>query len=55
LGAVKTRIATGLSASDEELDYRRVADLARVVDETVTVENEHWQDVFGAKQIPEPV
>ncbi|MEQ1537941.1 MAG: hypothetical protein ABL928_03360 [Sphingorhabdus sp.] len=44
-----------MSASDEELDYRRVADLARAVDDTVTVEIEHWQDVFGGKQISEPV
>lgn len=55
LGAVETRIATLLSAPDEELDYRRVAHLARAVDETVVAEIEHWQDVFGGKHISVPV
>jgi hypothetical protein len=55
LGAVEARIATLLAAPDEELDYRRVADLARAVDETVVAEIEHWQDVFGGKHISVPV
>lgn len=55
LGAIETRIAVLLAAPDEEFDYRRVADLARAVDETVVSEIEHWQDVFGGKHISVPV
>lgn len=55
LDAVEKRIAALLAAPDEELDYRRVADLARAVDETVVAEIEHWQDVFGGKHISVPV
>lgn len=55
LAAVEKRIAALLTAPDDELDYRRVADLARAVDETVVAEIEHWQDVFGGKHISVPV
>jgi hypothetical protein len=55
LAAVEGRIGALLAAPDAELDYRRVADLARAVDEIVVSEIEHWQDVFGGKHISVPV
>lgn len=55
LAAVEKRIEALLAAPDEELDYHRVADLARAVDEIVVSEIEHWQDVFGGKHISVPV
>lgn len=55
LEAVERRIATLLAAPDDELDYGRVANIARAVDEVVVSEIEHWQDVFGGKHISVPV
>jgi hypothetical protein len=55
LAAIEQRIVTLLAAPEDELDYGRVADLARAVDETVVSEIEHWQDVFGGKHISVPV
>ncbi len=55
LEAVEQRIATLLVAPDDELDYGRVANIARAVDEIVVSEIEHWQDVFGGKHISVPV
>jgi hypothetical protein len=55
LGGVEQRIATLLAAPDAELDYGRVASIARAVDEIVVSEIEHWQDVFGGKHISVPV
>lgn len=55
LEAVERRISTLLDVDDDELDYGRVANIARVVDEIVVSEIEHWQDVFGGKHISVPV
>jgi hypothetical protein len=55
LEAVEHRIAALLAAPDAELDYGRVASIARAVDEIVVSEIEHWQDVFGGKHISVPV
>ena len=55
LEAVERRISTLLAAPDDELDYNRVANIARAVDEIVVSEIEHWQDVFGGKHISVPV
>jgi hypothetical protein len=55
LSAVKLRLATLCSAHDEQLAYRRVADLARVDDECVIAEIEHWQDGFSGKDLAGPV
>lgn len=55
LEAVEQRIALLLAAPDDELDYGRVANIARAVDEIVVSEIEHWQDVFGGKHISVPV
>ena len=55
LEAVEQRISTLLAAPDDELDYGRVANIARAVDEIVVSEIEHWQDVFGGKHISVPV
>lgn len=55
LEAVERRISTLLAAPDNELDYGRVANIARAVDEIVVSEIEHWQDVFGGKHISVPV
>lgn len=55
LEAVERRVSTLLAAPDDELDYGRVANIARAVDETVVSEIEHWQDVFGGKHISVPV
>ena len=55
LEAVEHRIATLLAAPADELDYVRVASIARAVDEIVVSEIEHWQDVFGGKHISVPV
>lgn len=55
LEAVERRILTLLDAPDDELDYGRVANIARAVDEIVVSEIEHWQDVFGGKHISVPV
>ena len=55
LEAVERRISTLLHVDDDELDYGRVANIARVVDEIVVSEIEHWQDVFGGKHISVPV
>jgi hypothetical protein len=55
LEAVEQRISTLLEAPDDELDYGRVANIARAVDEIVVSEIEHWQDVFGGKHISVPV
>ncbi|MBL0925124.1 MAG: hypothetical protein IBJ12_11755 [Sphingomonadaceae bacterium] len=55
LGGVEQRIAALLAAPDAELDYGRVAGIARAVDEIVVAEIEHWQDVFGGKHISVPV
>ncbi len=48
-------MAALLAAPDTELDYGRVASIARAVDEIVVSEIEHWQDVFGGKHISVPV
>ena len=55
LEVVERRIKALLSAPDDELDYGRVASIARAVDEIVVSEIEHWQDVFGGKHISVPV
>lgn len=55
LEGLERRIAALLAAPDEELDYGRVASIARAVDEIVVSEIEHWQDVFGGKHISVPV
>jgi hypothetical protein len=55
LEAVEQRIAALLGAPDDELDYGRVASIARAVDQIVVSEIEHWQDVFGGKHISVPV
>ncbi len=55
LAAVEQRIAALLAAPGDELDYGRVASIARAVDEIVVSEIEHWQDVFGGKHISVPV
>ena len=55
LEAVECRISSLLAAPDDELDYGRVANIARIVDEIVVSEIEHWQDVFGGKHISVPV
>ena len=55
LAAIEQRIAALLAAPEDEVDYGRVADLARAVDEIVVSEIEHWQDVFGGKHISVPV
>lgn len=55
LEAIEHRITTLLTASDDDLDYSRVANIARAVDEIVVSEIEHWQDVFGGKHISVPV
>ena len=55
LEAVEQRTATLLAAPDDELDYGRVANIVRAVDEIVVSEIEHWQDVFGGKHISVPV
>lgn len=55
LEGVERRIAALLAAPDTELDYGRVASIARAVDEIVVSEIEHWQDVFGGKHISVPV
>jgi hypothetical protein len=55
LEGVEQRITALLAAPDDELDYRRVASIARAVDEIVVSEIEHWQDVFGGKHISVPV
>ena len=55
LEVVERRIKALLSAPDYELDYGRVASIARAVDEIVVSEMEHWQDVFGGKHISVPV
>ncbi len=55
LEAVDKRIGLLLGATDSELRYGRVADLARAVDDMVIAEIGHWQDVFGGKHITVPV
>lgn len=55
LEAIDRRITALLAAPDKELDYGRVASIARAVDEIVVSEIEHWQDVFGGKHISVPV
>lgn len=55
LEAIEQRIGLLLAAPDDELDYGRVANIARAVDEIVVSEIEHWQDVFGGKHISVPV
>lgn len=55
LEAVERRIAILLAAPDDEMDYGRVANIVRAVDEIVVSEIEHWQDVFGGKHISVPV
>lgn len=44
-----------LAAPDAQIDYGRVADLARAADDAVVSEIESWQAVFGGKNVTVPV
>jgi hypothetical protein len=55
LDAIDARARLLLAASDTELDYGRVADLAHAMDEVVVSEIESWQAVFGGKNVSVPV
>jgi hypothetical protein len=55
LDAVHGRIELLLKASDRNLDYGPVAELAHAADDIVITEIENWQAVFGGKHITVPV
>lgn len=55
LDAVTGRIELLLTASDSDLDYARVSELAHAADDIVVSEIENWQAVFGGKHITVPV
>ena len=55
LSAISDRVELLLSASDKELDYRRVTELIHAADDVVVAEIENWQAVFGGKHITVPV
>jgi hypothetical protein len=55
LDAVHGRIQLLLKASDRNLDYGPVAELAHAADDIVITEIENWQAVFGGKHITVPV
>ena len=55
LDNVHARIAILLRATDADMDYGPVADIAHAADDIVVSEIENWQAVFGGKQITVPV
>lgn len=55
LELVHARISLLATASDAELQYGRVAELAHATDDIVFAEIENWQAVFGGKHIAVPV
>ncbi len=55
LDGVHSRIALLLEATDDDLDYARVSELAHAADDVVVSEIENWQAVFGGKHIAVPV
>jgi hypothetical protein len=55
LDGVHSRIVLLLGASDDQIDYGRVSELAHATDDIVVSEIENWQAVFGGKHIAVPV
>jgi hypothetical protein len=49
------RITQLLDSPETAIDYGRVADLAREVDDVVVGEIESWQAVFAGKHVAVPV
>jgi hypothetical protein len=55
LSAIHVRITQLLDSPETAIDYGRVADLAREVDDVVVGEIESWQAVFAGKHVAVPV
>ncbi len=55
LSAIHVRITQLLDSPEAAIDYGRVADLAREVDDVVVGEIESWQAVFAGKHVAVPV
>jgi hypothetical protein len=55
LSAIHVRITQLLDSPEVAIDYGRVADLARDIDDVVVGEIESWQAVFAGKHVAVPV